>query len=298
MLTIFNPGIDAEGEEIVHQFGVLQDHPREAVYNLCGNHDRSAPYEPPAMWWKRWVDPLGENTAESGVDASRRPYPIDGTWERYSFRVGNILFLVMSDVNEPTQEKGRGELGGNPGGVVTGETFRWWKEMVLANPDSIIITAHHYVLKETTVASGLWEGMRRDDRGMWRTHYHVKWSVPKSRVLTFTEGSDEVRVRCYMHTDEFRTQGWYADDEQVLKLSQPFTPSGTSSRSHCGSFVLSFQCVVPPPQNTTPPPATAPACSKDPLISTIFKLRLSRNRYLEDPWPHTCESAGTRTSRG
>ena len=105
-----------------------------------------------------------------------------------------------------------------------GETFRWWKETVLANPDSIIITAHHYVLKETTVASGLWEGMRRDDRGMWRTHYHVKWSVPKSRVLTFTEGSDEVRVRCYMHTDEFRTQGWYADDEQVLKLSQPFTP--------------------------------------------------------------------------
>ncbi len=292
---------DAEGEEIVRQFGVLQDHPREAVYNLCGNHDRSAPYEPAAMWWKRWVDPLGENTAESGVDASRRPFPIDGTWERYSFRVGNILFLVMSDVNEPTQEKGRGELGGNPGGVVTGETFRWWKEMVLANPDSIIITAHHYVLKETTVASGMWEGMRRDDRGMWRTHYHgyypegtpqgasflywvdsqedsgafesfldehpgavdlwfgghththpddtyggkshietkwggthflnvssltryhVKWSVPKSRVLTFTEDSDEVQVRCYMHTDEFRTQGWYADDEQVLKLSQPFT---------------------------------------------------------------------------
>ncbi|WP_420437985.1 hypothetical protein [Candidatus Poriferisodalis sp.] len=98
MLTIFNPGIDAEGEEIVHQFGVLQDHPREAVYNLCGNHDR----------------------------------------------------------------------------------------------------------------------------GMWRTHYLVKWSVPKSHVLTFTEGSDEVRVRCYMHTDEFRTQGWYTDDEQVLKLSQSF----------------------------------------------------------------------------
>ena len=30
---------NAAGEEIVREFGVLQDHPREAVYNLCGNHD-------------------------------------------------------------------------------------------------------------------------------------------------------------------------------------------------------------------------------------------------------------------
>jgi hypothetical protein len=273
--------------------------PREAIYNLCGNHDRSAPHEPPAMWRNRWVDPLGENTVESGVNAERRPYPIDGTWERYSFRVGNILFLVMSDVNEPTQSIGRGELGGNPGGVVTGETFRWWSEMVLANPDCIIITAHHYVLKEATVASGLWEGMRRTEEGGGRTHYHgyhqkgtpqgasflywvdsvedsgafenfleanpgavdlwlaghthpddtyggkshietkwggthfcnvssltrhhVKWSVPKSRVLTFTEGSPDVMVRCYMHTDEFKPQGWYEEDARLLTLSRPFT---------------------------------------------------------------------------
>ena len=33
---------------------------------------------------------------------------------------------MMSDVNELTQAKGRGELGGNPGGVVHEETFNWW----------------------------------------------------------------------------------------------------------------------------------------------------------------------------
>ena len=43
---------------------------------------------PPAWWWQKWIDPLGEHTAFSGVDARRRPYPIAGTWERYSFRAG------------------------------------------------------------------------------------------------------------------------------------------------------------------------------------------------------------------
>ena len=61
---------------------------------------------------------MGHNPALSGVDAARYRYPVNGSWERYSFEVGNVLFLMMSDVNELTQAKGRGELGGNPGGVV------------------------------------------------------------------------------------------------------------------------------------------------------------------------------------
>jgi hypothetical protein len=32
-----------------------------------------------------------------------------------------------------------------------------------------IITASHYVLKDTTVASGEWEGMRRDQNGAWQS---------------------------------------------------------------------------------------------------------------------------------
>lgn len=106
------------------------------------------------------------------MDARRRLYPIDGTWERYSFRVDNLLVLKMSDINEPTQKVGRGTLGGNPGGVVSGETFRWWKKMVEENPTAIIITASHYVLKNTTVASGEWEGMRRNEQGGWESSYH------------------------------------------------------------------------------------------------------------------------------
>ncbi len=44
--------------------------------------------------------------------------------------------------------------------------------MVEANQDSIIVTAHHYVLRETTVASGDWEGFRKDEKGEWQSHYH------------------------------------------------------------------------------------------------------------------------------
>jgi hypothetical protein len=163
---------DEEGKEIVRQFGVLKHHKREQIYDISGNHDRSGLDEPQAWWWREWVDPTGENPQFSLVHPDERPFGIEGTWERYSFRAGNLLFLMMSDRNEPTQKVGRGKLGGNPGGVVSGETFRWWKRMVEQNPNSIIITAHHYVLKNTTVASGEWEGMMRTNQGGWKAGYH------------------------------------------------------------------------------------------------------------------------------
>ena len=292
---------DPEGQEVVRQFSVLTKHRREDIYDVSGNHDRSGLDEPPAWWWRKWLDPTGEHTESSHVNAARRPYPIDGTWERYSFRIGNLLFLMMSDINEPTQGIGRGTLGGNPGGVVSGETFHWWKRMVEENPSAIIVSAHHYVLKNTTVASGEWEGMKRAEDGSWKSNYHGyfpqgtpqgasflywvdskpdsgafenllaanpghvdlwlgahthtspddtygnkshierRWGttfinvagltryhggpnndIPRSWLLTFTEGSDEVTARCYLHGNEYAPQGWYLKVERVIKLSKPF----------------------------------------------------------------------------
>ena len=163
---------DPEGREVVEQFSVMKNHRREQVYSVGGNHDRNGLDEPEGAWFQKWIDPMGENTEFSGVDASRYPYPVSGSWSRYSFQVGNMLFLMMSDVNERSHEVGRGELGGNPGGVVTRETFEWWRDMVLSNPDKIIVTVHHYVLKDTTFASGLWEGMKKDPHGNWIQDYH------------------------------------------------------------------------------------------------------------------------------
>ena len=292
---------DPEGEEIVRQFGALKKHRREQIYDLGGNHDRSGLDEPQAWWWRKWIDPTGEHREFSKVDPAKRPFPIDGTWERYSFRAGNLLFLLMSDINEPTQKVGRGTLGGNPSGVVSGETFRWWKRMVEENPSSIIISAHHYMLKNTTVASGEWEGMRRDEKGGWKQWYHGYWPqgtpqgasylywvdskqdagafenflgaapgridvwlgahthtapgdtyggkshierrwgttfinvaeltrymgelencVPRSWLLTFTDGTNEVRAQCYLHSSDYAPQGWYPKFDRVIQLSKLF----------------------------------------------------------------------------
>lgn len=163
---------DDEGEEVVKQFGALKKHRREDFYCLAGNHDASFEDEETQWWFRKWIDPTGENSEISGVDNKRRKFPVTGTWERYSFRAGNLLFLIMSDRNDIGPPVGRGSRGGYPAGAVTSETFAWWKEQVESNQDSIIISAHHHMLRETTVASGPWEGFRKTKEGKWKSHYH------------------------------------------------------------------------------------------------------------------------------
>jgi hypothetical protein len=271
---------------------------REAVYDIGGNHDRSDVGEPEGWWVDSWLDPTGSHTEQSGVIALRRPFQVHGTWERYSLSVGNLRLLMMSDRNDPARRLPRREGGGNPGGVVSGETFRWWRDEVERYRDAIIVSAHHYVLKETTVASGEWEGCWRDPDGtihkpyhgykprgtprgasylylvdgvedaqlferylaaspggidLWlgghthahpddtaggRSHVESRWGahfinasaltrhhagkVPMSRVLTLTPGSDRLRVRCYLHTDDHAARGFYPAAERTLRLSRPF----------------------------------------------------------------------------
>ena len=243
------PPEDDEGQLLVDQFSEsLQDHAREQVYSLGGNHDRNAPHEPSGWWWERWVDPLGDHPELSKVDRANRPYAIEGTWERYSFQVGNMLFLMMSDINEPTQEVGRGELGGNPGGVVSGETFGWWVDMVESNQDKIIVSAHHYMLKNTTVASGPWEGMRKVD-GQWVTHYHgykergtpegasyLSWvdSVPDAEAfesyLAEHPGAIDLWLGAHTHTHPDDTYGNKSHIEQ--KWGVWFVNAGALTKYH------------------------------------------------------------------
>jgi len=166
------PPEDDEGREVVRQYGVLEQHRREQIYNVVGNHDASGADEETQWWFRKWVDPLGESTAFSGVDASKRPFPVSGEWDRYSFEAGNVLFLMMGDRNDGGPPVGRGARGGYPAGAVTEETFQWWVEQVEPNPDRIVIAMHHHMLRETTVASGPWEGFTEDEQGDWKGHYH------------------------------------------------------------------------------------------------------------------------------
>ncbi len=288
------PPDDAEGEEIVRQYAASTKHPREDFYDVVGNHDASGKDEPTQWWFRKWIDPIGENSEFSGIRSDRRPFPIAGTWERYSFQVGNVLFLMMGDRNDGGPPIGRGERGGYPAGAVTMETFEWWTDMVASNADKIVVSCHHHMLKETTVASGDWEGVdggyhgrfedgapigasylywvggepdsglfegfltenpgavdlwigahthaTPDDMHGGKSHVEQKWGttflntanlsryhgplenmVPKSRVLTFTEGSDLVNIRCYLHTNDYAPRGWYPSAERTVGLKRPFT---------------------------------------------------------------------------
>ena len=161
----FPPG-DRDGKELIRQYRTMTQHRREQVYNVPGNHD--APYYDlgPGTWFRKWGDPLGENTRFSGVDAKRRPFPVDGTWESYRFVAGNVLFLMLADRNDAPEPVGRGHSkdarrGGYPAGAVTRATFNWWKQQVLDNQDKIIVTMHHHALRDTTIASGFGEGNPR-----------------------------------------------------------------------------------------------------------------------------------------
>lgn len=291
------PPDDEEGKLVVDQYAAAKKHRREDFYDVIGNHDSSRHGEPLQWWFQKWIDPTGDSSEHSGVHNDRRRYPVTGTWERYSFEVGNILFLMMADRNDFPPPIGRGDKGGYPAGAITGETFDWWRDKVESNRDRIVISAHHHMIKGTTVASGLNEGCDEgyhgrmpdggapgssfiyfvdgepdsgrfenffeqtvnetgtgaidlwlgahththpDDRTGGRSHVETKWgvnfvnvsaltryhgvrnSIPMSRLFTFTEGSDELRVQCYLHTSQYAPQGFYEPSERVLKLRHPF----------------------------------------------------------------------------
>ncbi len=163
---------DEHGEEVVRQFAAVERHQRENIYNLLGNHDASCPDEPTQWWFRKWVDPMGLNPDVSGVHSDRRPFPTSGTWERYTISIGNMLILMLGDRNDGGPPAGRAERGGYPAGKVTRETFEWWKDTVEANPSKIIVTCHHHMLRETTVASGPWEGVKGNYHGWFDEEHH------------------------------------------------------------------------------------------------------------------------------
>jgi hypothetical protein len=53
--------------------------------------------------------------------------------------------------------------------------------------------------------------------------YHATYTMPMSRLFTFTEGSSEVLIQCYLHTSDYAAQGWYPPSERTVHLGRPFS---------------------------------------------------------------------------
>jgi hypothetical protein len=176
------PPTDADGPPVVAQLQAGRRHRIEQIYCLPGNHDASGPHEETQWWFRKWIDPLGLSTPFSRVDPQRRPFPITGTWERYAFTAENVLFLMLGDRNDGGPPKGRGEHGGYPAGAITAETFDWWRSMVEANQDRIIVTCAHHMLRDTTTATGRWEGVNGN--------YHHRYEDAEGASYLYWVGED------------------------------------------------------------------------------------------------------------
>ena len=129
-----------------------------------------------------------------------------------------------------------------PQGTPQGASFLYW---VGSEPDS---AAFENVLAASASPVDLWLGAHThtnpDDTFGGKSHIERRWNttfinvagltrfhgkpedlqnrVPRSWLLTFTDGSDTVSARCYLHSNEFAPQGWYVKSERVIKLSKPF----------------------------------------------------------------------------
>ncbi|MDA2926018.1 metallophosphoesterase [Acidobacteria bacterium AH-259-G07] len=151
---------DRDGQDLIDQFQHSGADPNY-FYGVIGNHDADLDYQ----WFRKWVDPLGENTQHSKVDNKRRPYPTQGEWDHYSFQVGNILFLMLGDRNAGPPPFGRECRRGYPAGRVSDETYLWWVERVESHPNHIIIAVAHHALWNTTIYTDLWEGYQLGAHG-------------------------------------------------------------------------------------------------------------------------------------
>lgn len=195
---------DEEGKLVVSQYNESKKHPREHFYDLIGNHDATTHKEKLQWWFRKWIDPTGENTKYSRVNSNNRPFPIEGTWEHYSFEVGNIIFLMLADRNDLPPPIGRGSYGGYPAGAISEETFSWWRKKIKENPGKIIITCAHHMLKGTTVATGLNEGCEGE--------YHGKFNdgAPQGSSFIYFVGNqpDSEKIESFLFENQPAIDIW------------------------------------------------------------------------------------------
>lgn len=161
---------DYETEGSFRAFRRQLDHSRKGPlcwYHVGGNNDENSVLndgvEIDNEYYRKIIDPVGEFTATSGIDNNKRPYPVEGTYERYSFDVGTLRFLFLSDRNDLPAPYGRGEGGFFVDGAITLESFKWLVRQVITYPDRILVVSCHHALKDTTI------GTRMDDS--WKGQY-------------------------------------------------------------------------------------------------------------------------------
>ncbi|QDT65902.1 metallophosphoesterase [Calycomorphotria hydatis] len=147
-----------EGEAVAEALNSSRRNPRSKTYCLNGNHDAG---DGQMDWFERWVDPLGQNTRESGNSERGRPYPVTyidrDQWHSYYIETPQATIFMLSDRNELKGPAGRGGLvhgnGGYPSGAITLDTWEWFQAYVLANTQKPIIVCSHQGVRNTVIGT-------------------------------------------------------------------------------------------------------------------------------------------------
>lgn len=161
------------------------------IYPVAGNHDGG---DNNMDWYKAAVWDY--------INHSNEPYTKQGQksgyeWERYYIKIGNIMIIMLSDRNDLPYPVGRGGsvvTGGHPSGAITRETFDWLEALIIANPDYNIITAHHNLPRETTVATGINEGDAYHGSSGIAEGRGALWSIYDTNLSTSADGTTELET--------------------------------------------------------------------------------------------------------
>ena len=113
-------------------------------------------------------------------------------------------------------------MGGSPGGGAfetwlednPGKVDFWLGGHTHTNPDDCHGGKSHI---ETRYGGATFVNVSALTR--WFVHPHA---MPHSRLFTFTDGSDSAEIECYMHSDEYRDQGFYPEKQRQIQLTKPF----------------------------------------------------------------------------
>jgi hypothetical protein len=75
----------------------------------------------------------------------------------------------------------------------------------------------------------LWGTTFMNVAGLTRYMGSAENCIPRSWLLTFSNGSDQATAQCFLHSSDYAPQGWYNKFDRVIKFSKPFTmPSAKS----------------------------------------------------------------------
>jgi len=165
---------------------------------------------------------------------------------------------MMGDRNDGGPPAGRGydeDAGGYPAGKVTRETFEWWREMVESNRDRIIVTCHYHVLKDTTIASGEWEGIMGNYHGYMEDgapegagYLYFVGDEPDATAfesyLADNPGAIDVGLGGHTHAAPGETYGGKTHVER--KRDVTFVNVSVLTRYHAGSVPMSRRLTFTP----------------------------------------------------